>query len=289
MGDMFLMGDGIIQNSRLRELSEAANQAINRIKINSITLEIRQGKPMWVKRRRWGSEVIAGQANLFFRLAQGRVHVWVDPKKWQRWEIYCFRLLQEPRFCAYAEGPRTVCMDAIPGMHLCEHLKRGTLTMRALEAAGRELCRAHEMWCSEFDDWWSHGDPHLDNVIYDTPSERARLIDFEAVHDQSLPAVVRHADDLLVFLQDLVCRVSSEQWLPFALCFINAYGRSEVVTELTRLLFVPAGLPGLWWKLRTENFERQRLVRRVDALRRALIRIHGTKREREDFQFQGAA
>jgi hypothetical protein len=81
------MGNGITQNSRMRELSEAANQAVNCIKINSITFERRQGKPMWVKRRRWGSELIAGQANLFFRLAQGRVHVWVDPKKWQRWEI----------------------------------------------------------------------------------------------------------------------------------------------------------------------------------------------------------
>jgi hypothetical protein len=286
---MFLMGNGITQNSRMRELSEAANQAVNCIKINSITFERRQGKPMWVKRRRWGSELIAGQANLFFRLAQGRVHVWIDPKKWQRWEIYCFRLLQEPRFRAFAEGSRTVCMDAIPGMHLCEHLKHGTLTTGALEAAGRELRRAHGLLCHQFEDWWSHGDPHLDNVIYDGATNRARLIDFEVVHDQSLPAVLRHADDLLVFLQDLVCRVSSEQWLPFALCFINAYGRSEVVAELTRLLFVPAGLPGLWWKLRTENFERRELTRRVNALRRALLRTQDANREGESLEFQSAA
>ena len=283
------MGNGITQNSRLRELSEAANQAVNCIKINSITFERRQGKPMWVKRRRWGSELIAGQANLFFCLAQGRVHVWVDPKKWQRWEIYCFRLLQEPRFRAFAEGSRTVCMDAIPGMHLCEHLKHGTLTTSALEAAGRELRRAHGLWCPQFEDWWSHGDPHLDNVIYDAATNRARLIDFEVVHDQSLPAVLRHADDLLVFLQDLVCRVSTERWLPFALCFVKAYGRAEVIAELTRLLFVPAGLPGLWWKLRTENFERRELTRRVDALRRELLRTQDANREGESLEFQSAA
>jgi hypothetical protein len=285
---MFLMGNGITKNFRLRELSEAANRAVNRVKINSITLEMRQGKPMWVKRRRWGSEVIAGQANLFFRLAQGRVHVWVDPKKWQHWEVYCFRLLHEPRFCAYDEGSRTVSMDAIPGIHLCEHLKRGTPTMRALEAAGREFRRAHELWCSEFEDWWSHGDPHLDNVIYDTASERARLIDFEVVHDRSLPAIIRHADDLLVFLQDLVCRVSPEQWLPFALCFINAYGRSESVAELTKLLFVPAGLPGLWWKLRTENFERRELVQRVKALRVALSQMSGVSRKEDKLVYTTA-
>src|SRR5260370_34863774 len=147
-------------------------------------------------------------------------------------------------------------MDAIPGMHLCEHLERGTLAMHALEAGGREVRRAHELWCSEFDDWWSHGDPHLDNVIYDPPGNRARLIDFEVVHDQSLPAMVRHADDLLGFLHDLVCRFSSEQWLPFALCFINPYVQSDVVAALTLLLFVPGVLPGLRVKLRTANFDR---------------------------------
>jgi hypothetical protein len=129
----------------------------------------------------------------------------------------------------------------------------------------------------------------LDNVVYDGATNRARLIDFEVLHDQSLPAVLRHADDLLVFLQDLVCRVSTEQWLPFALCFVKAYGRAEVIAELTRLLFVPAGLPGLWWKLRTENFERRELIRRVDALRRALLRTHDAKREEESLQFQSAA
>jgi hypothetical protein len=268
---MFLMGNDIIQNSRLRELSKTANQAINCIKINSITFEMRQGSSVWVKRRRWGSELIAVQANLFFRLAQGRVRVWVDPKKWQHWEIYCFRSLQGRRFRAFAEGSRIVCMDAIPGMHLCEHLKRGTLTTRALEAAARELRRAHELWCPQFDDWWSHGDPHLDNVVYDTATNRARLIDFEVVHIQSLPALLRHADDLLVFLQDLVCRVSRQEWLPFALCFINAYGRAEVIAELTRL----------WWKLRTENFEHHELIRRVDALRAALGRLSGVPSKQE--------
>jgi hypothetical protein len=275
------MGNCTVQNSRLCELSEAANRAINCIKINSITFESRQGKRLWVKRRRWGSELIAAQANLFFRLAQGRVQVWVSPEKWQQWEIYCFRLLQEPRFRVFAEGSRTVCMDAIPGMHLCEHLKRGTLTSRALEAAARELRRAHELWCPRFDDWWSHGDPHLDNVVYDASTNRARLIDFEVMHIQSLPAVLRHADDLLVFLQDLVCRVSAQEWMPFALCFINAYGSPEVIAELTRMLFVPVGLPGVWWKLRTENFERKELIRRVDALRTVLSRMPGVQRKVE--------
>jgi hypothetical protein len=257
-------------NLRLHDLAHVVQSTLNSIKINSITLEMREGRPMWVKRRRPGSELIAGAANLFFHLARALIRVWVDSKKWQRWEVDCYHLLYGHDFCAFAEGSRTVCVDTVPGESLLKHVTRGTLTPRILRAAAREFRRAHDLPCQDFGGPWSHGDPHLDNVIYDQSSDRVRLIDFEVVHDKSLPAVVRQADDLLVFLQDLIGRVSFEQWLPFALCFLNAYGRPEVMAELRNRLVVPSGLPGLWWKLRTEYLERRELIRRIDALRNAL-------------------
>ena len=64
---------------------------------------------------------------------------------------------------------------------------------------------------------WSHGDAGMANVIYDEKSDRARLIDFEIVHDKSLPALSRHADDLLIFLLDLIAMRPDRQWLPFTL------------------------------------------------------------------------
>src|SRR5258705_8552538 len=59
----------------------------------------------------------------------------------------------------------------------------------------------------------------MTNVIYDEKAHRARLIDFEIRHEKSLPAPARHADDLLVFLLDLVSRVSSRQWIRLAMVF----------------------------------------------------------------------
>ena len=161
----------------LKGLAKSTSVAIDSIKINSTTREIRGGQPMWLKRRKPGSEVIAISANLFFRLTGARIHVWVSPKKWQRWEVACFHLLYGGGFCAFAEGSRTVCTDKVPGKSLLEHLNRGTLTPTILEAAARELRRVHELWSEEFGDLWSHGDPHLDNVIYDKAVDRARLID----------------------------------------------------------------------------------------------------------------
>ena len=74
-----------------------------------------------------------------------------------------------------------------------------------IRAAAREFKRAHAMPTEVFDDrLWSHGDATMANVIYDPATDRARLIDFEVLHRRDWPAVKRHADDLLVFLFDLV-------------------------------------------------------------------------------------
>jgi hypothetical protein len=245
-------------------------QSIESIKINSTAYEIRAGRHIWVKRRRRGSELVAIFANFFFRLSHAPIHLWILSKRWQRWEVDCFHLLYDQGFSAFAENPRKVCVDRVPGVSLLEHLNLGTLTPQKLEAAAREFRRAHELWCGEFSDLWSHSDPHLDNVLYEEATDRARFIDFELIHRKSLPAVARHADDLLVFLQDVLARVPAEQWLPFALCFIKAYDRPKVVAELRRQLIVPGGIAGLWWKLRTNYLERKQVLNRVAALRGAL-------------------
>lgn len=253
-------------------LREAIGVAIDSIKINSVTRQICGARTIWIKRRKPASELIAASANLFFRLARAPIHVWVDPQKWQSWEIACFRLLYDRDFRVFGEGSRALCTDKVPGTSLLEHLNRGTLTRPILEAAAKEFRRVHELWCEEFGDLWSHGDPHLDNVLYEKTAHRARLIDFEVAHQKSLPAIARHADDLLVFLQDMSGRVSARQWLPFALCFLKTYDRPKVVTELRKRLIVPRGLPGLWWKLRTHYIGREELIYRFDTLGRELDR-----------------
>src|ERR1051326_2176783 len=210
----------------LRALVKAAGDAIDSIKLNGISAGRHRGRPLRVKSRRTGSEEIAGLANLFFRGAKAHITVHADPKDWQRWEIKCYRMLNGDEFRTYADGARTVCQEKLPGRSLRALLKRGELSRRALEAAAREIRRAHQFRCRELGGGpWSQGDLHMGNVIYDETTNRARLIDFEIIHDKSLRPATRHADDLLVFLQDMVKWVPGRKWLPFALCFLNAYGR----------------------------------------------------------------
>jgi hypothetical protein len=222
---------------------------------------------MVIKRRNVYGEQLADLANLYFRMSGIPIRFWSKAEEWQRWEANCFRMLNGDRFHVSTSGTRTVCLEKLPGKNLWEYLNEGTLTRRMLEAAGTELRRAHQFWSNEFHGLWSHGDSTATNVIYDHTTGQARLIDFEIVHDRSLPAKARHADDLLVFLLDIIAIASSRQWLPFALSFLNAYGDPVVIAELTDHLAVPAGIAWIWWGVRTSFSNPAKVKQRLERIR----------------------
>jgi hypothetical protein len=259
----------LIRRLRLSSLAKLTN-AIEAIKINAMSLEKRGNRVMWVKRRQLGSGFVALFANLFFRLAGAQIHLWISLKRWQSWEVACFRLLYGRTLLVYPEGKRTVCAEKVPGISLRDCVINSTGAIPAIAAAGKELRRAHDLWCHELDDFWSHGDPHLENLIYDPGTGHARLIDFELIHHKSLPALERHADDLLVFLQDLMSCVTAEEWIPFARTLIDAYDRPAVADEVRKRLTVPRGWSAIWWKLRTDYLSRDLMVERINSLQAAL-------------------
>jgi hypothetical protein len=251
----------------MSRLFSAAGNLVDRIKINRLSREMRDGRVVWIKRRRWTARPIMVCANQFFRVAGNPVQALEDFGEWQRWEIECFQALHGDDFRAYAEGPRAVAAEEVPGANLSQHLNAGTLVPPMLAAAARELRRAHERPCADLGGLWSHGDPHAGNFVYETEADRARLIDFEVRHHAVLAAEERHADDLLVLLQDLSGRLPREQWLPCAHAFLAAYGRPEIVARLRKKLVAPRGIARVWWAVRTTYLSSMELERRLDALR----------------------
>ena len=248
-------------------LSNVATTFVDSLKINSISEKVRRGRPVVIKRRNLYGEQLADLANLYFRMSGIPIRFWSKAEEWQKWEVGCFQMLNGDRFPATIIGDRTVCFDKLPGESLWDHLNNGTLTRRMLAAAGTELRRAHQFRSEEFDGRWSHADATTQNVIYDRKTGRARLIDFEIVHDRSLPAKSRHADDLLVFLLDIIAIASTRQWLPFALSFLDAYGDPIVISELTNHLAVPAGVAWIWWGVRTSFTNPKKVKERLERLR----------------------
>ena len=254
-------------------LSHAATSFVESLKINSISEKKRGRRSVVVKRRNVYGEGAAEVINFYFRTAGIPIRYVSDVRKWRRRETKCFQMLNGDRFHATVRDARTVILDKLPGQNLWDFMNQGKLTQRMLEAAGKEYHRAHRFRGAEFGGRWSHGDASMTNVIYDEKTKRARLIDFELMHEKSLPAPERQADDLLVFLLDMVGRVASRQWLPFALYFLRAYDDVDLMRELKRRLVIPSGLALIWWNVRT-NFAKSATVnRRFQALRRAIGKL----------------
>lgn len=250
-----------------------AGNAIEAIRINAVTRVVRGGRPLLIKRRRAWSSAVARAANCFFRAARHPGFVWEDNAQWQRWETECFALLHGPERGAFAEGADAVATDVLPGTSLAEHFERGTFRPEMLDAAARELRRAHALRSDFFGGAWSHGDANLANFLFSMEENRARLIDFELAHPRALSAERRHAEDVLTFLQDLLgCCASDEEWARFARRFLDACGiNTGSGAELLRArLAIPRGAPRVWWWIRTNYVSAATLRRRIGALREML-------------------
>lgn len=266
------MNKGTFTNDEgfFKKLGAMTAHAVDAIRINSLTLEERDGHTYFVKRRRAASVPVAKLANLFFPLTGGLVSVSVDLKEWQRREVRNYLRFNGDRFHASTSGEDTVIEEKLPGEDLRVLAARKKLTPHILEVAALEIERAHQFRSTELGGKWSHGDMQLGNVIYDPATDTARLIDFELRHNPQLPSAVRQADDLLVFLQDMMWRIQDDEWIPFAAAFLRAYGRPSVIAELKKHLAMPSGFAGIWWKIRANHFSGADIMKRMNMLAVAL-------------------
>src|SRR6266496_825966 len=212
-------GASLTERSIPQALTDASATFVDSVNLSSVSERVRCGRRVVLKRRNAYSEQLADLANLYFRMSSIPIRFWSKVEDWRRWESECFQMLNGDRFRVFASGMKAVCVDKLPGKTLWEHLNRGTLTPQMLQAAGRELRRAHQLWSDEFGGGWSHGDATMSNVLYDGKTARARMIAFATLHRTPVPAKARPADYLVVFLLDVVAIAPSRRWLPFSLSF----------------------------------------------------------------------
>ena len=256
----------------MKRRSPGAPGWIESIKVNRVRREIREGRWSCIKERRVYARPVLVAANLFFRAVRAPLRALANVAAWQRWEIDSFVLLHAPASLCAPFGRRGVVAEEFPGVNLTVTLDSGTLTEGMAAALGAELRRAHETYSAHFSGGWSHGDPHLGNFIYDDATDRAKIIDFEVRHRRCIGVNARHADDVLVVLQDMLGRSAAAQWLPCATAFIAGYGRPPVVADALSQLGVPPWMAAIWWSIRTSWIGRDEAVRRIKALRQNLDR-----------------
>lgn len=279
-------GASLAEQLMPQAVAKAAARLVDSLKINSVAEKAGRGHRLIVKQRNAYGQQLAELANLYFRIAAIPIRFWAKTEDWRRWEVDCFNMLNGDRFRAWARDEKTVCADKLPGKSLWEHLQQGTINRQMMEAAGHEFRRAHKFWSDWFRGSWSHGDAGTNNVIYNENTGEARLIDFEIIHDRALSAKSRQADDLLVFMADVIAVAPNPQWLALILSFLNAYGNAAVISELEDELTVPNGLAWIWWGVRTSFANPAKVRRRLEKLRDLianleLYRAFAAKRARQ--------
>jgi hypothetical protein len=221
------------------------------------------------KERRLGMGMMIAAGNVFLRLSRSRIVMFPFTAHWRAWELHCFSLVNGDAFACGSHGARAIWTERIPGTSLFDHAARRTLDEAMLRATGAELARAHALHSKARGGPWSHGDPHLKNVLWDAAGGRARLIDFETAHDDGLEPIARHADDLLVLTLDLLGR--TEEHAPrFVRALLEGYDRREVAAALKARLVVPRGLELVLWHTRSNFVATEVLAARIEALRAAL-------------------
>jgi hypothetical protein len=245
------------------------------IRLNNITYHHGRGFDLVIKRRNPFGRFISPVANLFFRLAHAPSAFWPHTHDWQHWEVRTFQRVN-PQFRAACIGKNAIGEEQLPGETLWFHAQHGTLTLEMLEAAGASLARAHHLHSELHGDLWSHGDAPMCNVMSDPIANRARLIDFELVHNTALAATERQADDFCAFLLDLAAIAPRRLWIPGALAFLRQCRNPAVIATALRRLVPTKGTGRLWWLIRTNFAGTQRIRQRVDELRWAVA--HGALR-----------
>lgn len=238
---------------------------IDAVPVNSTRECYIGGKRFLLKQRRWGRGVVILLGNAFLKWSHSRISMFIRASAWQAWEIHSYQLLYD-RACLPILND-VIRVEPLPGRSLRDYLDDGRLSAVMMRAAAAEFKRAHALMSPELDGLWSHGDPHLNNVLYDKGSSGAYLIDFETRHDPHLSAVERHADDLLVLLLDLIGRDRGMEWFALSRAFLDAYGDAAVLQALSSRLTVPRGLELALWKTRTNHLETGVLRERLELVR----------------------
>jgi hypothetical protein len=253
------------------QLLRAVAWMMNRVRVNHFHESMQDGVPVFVKRRRLGGSIVIWFGNRFLSLACSGVCMFVRPREWVAWEVHCAGLLYPERPAVKIGPGPSVIIPKVCGVSLRQLLHGDIGCVKAFAAATRELRRVHQILCSHYREAWSHGDLHLDNIIYDAVADRAVLVDFDTRHDFRLGRTQRHADDLKVMLLELV-GLPGEQWRQSATALIEEYRETSVLNELARQLFVPRGFAKIFWFMRTNGASTPQVAQRLQSVRAMIQR-----------------
>ena len=110
--------------------SHAATAFVESLKINSISEKQRRNRRVVIKRRNIYGGRAADLINFYLRLADIPIRFLSNVRKWRRWEVNCFQMLNGDRFHASVTDARTISLDKLPGMDQNEYMSGANFDAR---------------------------------------------------------------------------------------------------------------------------------------------------------------
>src|SRR4029450_12540613 len=108
----------------LEHVQRAVAWLMNRVRVNRVEEGVRDGRPVFVKRRRAGAPIIVWFANLFLALAHSGGCLFVRGHEWIPWELLCAGLLYPGRPDVTVGAGRAVLIPKACGISLRALLRR---------------------------------------------------------------------------------------------------------------------------------------------------------------------
>jgi hypothetical protein len=222
-------------------LLRQAGSLLARVPFSTATPIEVAGRHYLKRRRRTYAPVLVPLANWYAARIGSRMRM-LAGHAWLRYERLLYGLLlgRDAPPC----GTRALLLPRLPGRSLLDLLRRdpgvsgqGRL---GLKLAATELARIHACWTphplggglQQF----SHADATIRNVLVDGERQEAAWIDFETTHSHSLPAQIRHADDLLTLLGSAAAVIEPAELPGLCETLLSSYGSTPVWNAMTDLV-----------------------------------------------------
>jgi hypothetical protein len=223
------------------DLLRQVGRLLVRVPLNTTTPIEVAGRHYLKKRRQTHAPLLVPLANWYAARIRSPMRILTGPA-WLRYERLLYDLLLERD--APSCGNRALLLPRLPGRNLRYLLQRdpgmsgqGRL---GLKLAATELARIHACWTPHplgggFQPF-SHADATTRNVLVNEERQEAAWIDFETTHSCSLPAQIRHADDLLTLLGSAAAVIQSAEMPELCAILFSSYGSTLVWNAMTDLV-----------------------------------------------------
>jgi len=210
------------------------------VRFNSVT-PLNATELRYLKKRRFRlASALASLANWYAVRTGIKMRVLANAA-WHRHEPLMYSMLLGRSVVAAGDA---LLLPRLPGRSLLSLLEESQPlndeSELGLSLAVFELARLHARWTPHPWDGklqrFSHADATVGNVLVDLERECVHWIDFETTHEPSLPAPVRHADDLLTLLCSAAVAVETESLPRLCQILLQGYSSRPVAEAMLKLI-----------------------------------------------------